>query len=685
MKGRHALALGVIVLAAPIRESRADEAPSTIYTVQAGDTCVAIATRFYGDKRFVDVIHAANPGMGPPPHSLKAGTQLVLPAKPGDYGVKPDATVTRVRNQVEVTTTTAAHPAKGNDPLYRGNRVGTKASSAADVTFRDETQVKLGEETLVVILGDTDARASRVSGTEMTLVTGELRARLGELTGKPAAGPRITTDAGVVAMKGGEAKVSADETKTTRVAVYQGGSTLTAQKKTVAVNDGFGSKAPPGNPPTPPQPLPPPPVWDSPAPIFVAALSPAELAFSYAAAPDAKPAPAGWHIQLARDADFGDVIVDQKAPLGVHRIEAKNLGTGTYYARVSAVDADRFEGKWSPVVKSTVSLLTLNELPGRRGRLAPEGAQVTCTLDGAPATFPQEIDRDRAHVAGCTDGQGVTSVVEVPALPIDRARVDVEANALRARSGFLRVTITDEHGERIGRARPVVEPVAGLEVGELREHVTERDDAKGIYIAAFEWSGPPRPTPLRIRVRDGKVFETGPVDFPRESEKFAKPGAHTGVEIGAAALGSWGVGPAAGFDVEARLAIPTSRGAVLVGGSGGWSEALDAERGGAPADAWAVDMRAVGGYRHGLGTFAPYVTLGPEVLRQHVEVGGAIGRQWLVGGSAALGLDAAVGPGAFFLEARARVVTAVEDAAPSLPASAGVLLFGYRLRLHPSD
>jgi len=31
--------------------------------------------------------------------------------------------------------------------------VSTQAASAADVTFRDETQVKLGERTLVIILG----------------------------------------------------------------------------------------------------------------------------------------------------------------------------------------------------------------------------------------------------------------------------------------------------------------------------------------------------------------------------------------------------------------------------------------------------------------------------------------------------------------------------------------------------
>ena len=99
---------------------------------------------------------------------------LIIPPKPGAR-TGPDAQLTAVRNQVDVLTpeTKPGHP---NDPLFRGNRVSTEAASAADVTFRDETQVKLGERTLVIILGDARSAAATRRETQTTLVTGNLRA-----------------------------------------------------------------------------------------------------------------------------------------------------------------------------------------------------------------------------------------------------------------------------------------------------------------------------------------------------------------------------------------------------------------------------------------------------------------------------------------------------------------------------
>ena len=49
------------------------------YTVRDGDTCAAIAKRFFGDAKRYDIIHQYNPGMGPTPHDLKAGRILILP------------------------------------------------------------------------------------------------------------------------------------------------------------------------------------------------------------------------------------------------------------------------------------------------------------------------------------------------------------------------------------------------------------------------------------------------------------------------------------------------------------------------------------------------------------------------------------------------------------------------------
>ena len=92
-------------------------------------------------------------------------------------------------------------------------------------------------------------------------------------------------------------------------------------------------------------------------------------------------------------------------------------------------------------------------------------------------------------------------------------------------------------------------------------------------------------------------------------------------------------------------------------------------------------MRAFVGYRFGTGVVAPYVLVGPEFLRQSVEVQGREGTEWLLGAAGGLGLDIEAGPGAFYVEVRGRAVGPVEKEEPSITASGGAVLLGYRLRL----
>jgi hypothetical protein len=372
--------------------ARADE--PIRHVVKVGDSCSSIAQRYYGDPRLVDLLHAANPEIGrkPPPHALAEGTILLVPTKPPPK-TGPDAELTVVRNQVEVMN---PEPKQGkpNDPLFRGNRVSTQASSAADVTFRDETQVKLGERTLVIILGDARAAAAKVDpvrlGTETKLVTGNLRAFLG---GSGKAGPaNVATEAARVQVYQGEAQVSADEKKSTRVAVYRGSSAVDARGTRREVARGFGSKTELGQSPAPPRPLPPAPAWSKPPPLVLveAAASPSvigewELPSSASGRGNGSGSGSGigaFHVQLSRDGIFRDVAVDTRVPGTIHRLDLQAPGSGRYYVRVSAIDDDQFEGPFGPIARTLVVEAKRESLPDGRVRIALDPPDAFCVRVG---------------------------------------------------------------------------------------------------------------------------------------------------------------------------------------------------------------------------------------------------------------------------------------------------------------
>lgn len=336
------------------------------HIVKAGDTCASLAQKYYGDSRLVDVIHRANAELAdkPPPHDLKEGTVLLIPAKPPG-GAFPDAQLTTVRNHVEVLSPQMKE-GKPNDPLFRGNRVSTEEQSAADVTFRDETQVKLGERTLVVILGDAKGAAQKVTPTDVqtTLITGNLRAFMptARRTAPPAT---VATDAAKVRMYSGEAQITADPKKTTRLAVYQGSSTIDARGKTREVARGYGSKAENGKQPTVPRPLPPAPVFTVAPPLVVHDQGAPKITAEYDV-PKTETTIGEWHVQIAHDGLFRDVVADTKAAGDVKKLEVQVPGAGRHYIHVSAIDQDGFEGPWGRTARTLVVKENVEALAGGR-------------------------------------------------------------------------------------------------------------------------------------------------------------------------------------------------------------------------------------------------------------------------------------------------------------------------------
>jgi LysM repeat protein len=367
----------VLLLLATAHPGRADEVVR--YTVRRGDTCSSIARQFYGDADMVAPIHDANDMKGPPPHHLLEGAVLVIPSRPASAS-GPDAKLTAVRNRVEVQTP-ETKPGKVNDPLFRGNRVATGSVSSAGVMFRNETQLRLGEQTLVVILGDARASADKASTVATNLVTGSLRAWMSKSPDMRAA---VSTQAANVRVIGGETQVTADEKKTTRVAVYKGNSAVTAVRKTADVGAGYGSKVENGKAPAAPRPLPIAPIWRPDVPnLLVDRGSATAFVAEFDPAVDDAHA-VSWHIQIARDAEFRDVLVDQTVPRETRRIEAPSPAPGRYYARVSAVDDDHFEGPFGRQL--SFGVLKIASTPRGEGKVIHlEPAELFCVRIGNTA------------------------------------------------------------------------------------------------------------------------------------------------------------------------------------------------------------------------------------------------------------------------------------------------------------
>jgi hypothetical protein len=406
----------------------ADEAQPERHVVKAGDTCASIAQKYYGDSRLVDVIHRANSELAekPPPHDLKDGMVLVIPPKPAG-GKFPDAQLTTVRNRVEVLTPESKE-GKPNDPLFRGNRVSTQEQSGADVTFRDETQVKLGEQTLVIILGDAKGAAQRIASGEVqtTLVTGNLRTFMP--TTRRSAPATVSTDAARVRMYSGETQVSADPAKTTRLAVYQGSSTIDARGKTREVAKGYGSKAENGKQPTVPRLLPPPTVFSVAPPLVVHDQGAPKIVAEYdvpRGAASAELTVSEWHIQIAHDGIFREVVADTKAPGAVKKLELQVPGAGRYYVRISAIDQDGFEGAFGRTARTLVVKETVEGLADGRRKISVLPSDAFCVRVGnvklARVEGPIEAGKTEPVQVRCAPHDTDPTTLVSLGLPIENA------------------------------------------------------------------------------------------------------------------------------------------------------------------------------------------------------------------------------------------------------------------------
>jgi nucleoid-associated protein YgaU len=411
-KGLLAVAVAVAVAVVAGAPGVAESAEPTLYTVLAGDTCPIIAQKIYGSAKRIDLLHANN-DLGPVPHHLKPGLVLRLPpATPGGA----DALLTFLRNRVDAYTP-QQHSGRKNEPLSRGDKVSTLMESSAEVSFGDETQLQLGEHSLVVILGDNRGAVRKLTAADTTLLTGTLRAHLAELAGgKPAPPVSLGTPGARVRLGRGEAQLQVDERQSTRLAVYRGTSGLRAAGKEVKVPAGFGSRADKGRAPTAPRPLPAAPEWAAAPTLVLTAGGAADVSATFRAGSGQGAVPARFRVQLARDERFNDLIVDARVPATTLQLEARNLSAGTYLGRVAAIDADHFEGPSSAAWPLRVATLTVRLVAGHPVLEVPPG--LVCGVDGeVPAPSAHiALAAGQPHLVGCALAKNPSAVARL-ALP----------------------------------------------------------------------------------------------------------------------------------------------------------------------------------------------------------------------------------------------------------------------------
>ncbi len=522
-------------------------------TVRAGETCAAIARRVFRNPARTDVIHQYNPTVCPAQRRLVTGMVLRLPRRlPPQRGPVPVAFLTVVNNSVEVQTLPTAQPRPGqaNDSLFRGTRVSTEARSSAELSFSDDTQLRLYESTLVVILGDTSTRVRRTAtARDTTLVSGSLRAFLGTLAngptptptppvvaapvpGRPVRAPRrapprrptqvaINTAGGRATLRDGESQLTIETgaRASTTLTVYSGSGQLRSGAQTVTVPEGFGARAAVGERIAPVHRLPLAPRWiERPARLLLAEGDRA-IEGRYAAGepgtPPGAPEPVEWRVQVARDAAFTAIAADARVPVAVDRLAVPAVPAGNYFVRVSAFDAEHFEGPFGDVapVSVVVPRLTDTDRPYQQSLVLP--ADVRCALDGAAVDTAAStlVDRLREHTLRCGaeslgDDAAQTTFARVRRSPF-RVTATLDGADASARRGEVRLRVVDQRDVPYAESALRVEARGGSADG-ARAGATP-----GEWTVPVRWAEGATSLSLRVTPDDGNAVDTEAISLPR--------------------------------------------------------------------------------------------------------------------------------------------------------------------------
>ena len=376
------------------------------YVVQPGDTCVNIAERFIGDGKLYTLIHKHN-RLGPPPHLLKVGTVLKLAAEPAP------GRVSWLQRRVDAKGPKASYwqRARRNMALWRLYKISTSSGSSAGIVFDDRSKLAMRENALLVIYGSAKQSQLRLAKNRVVkLDRGIVRGGLAALDKR--ARLTVKTPAATIALASRDTLIEVDEAKRSSVSVFDGQATVSAKGKQVTVPMNFGLTVAQGQRPRPPKPLLPAPSWAAHRKHLRVILPGEEARFEASWRPLA--GAQRYRFVLANNSKFESPIADATVGSGIHRFRVERLKAGTYWARVSALDADRLSSKSSRRLRlEVVPLRSSRRLTrDKQGRIRVVGAAwvavdgFAVSTDGVNFESKPVLVKGRGRVRLSVQGKG---------------------------------------------------------------------------------------------------------------------------------------------------------------------------------------------------------------------------------------------------------------------------------------
>ena len=273
--------------------------------------------------------------------------------------VEQECRVTALQGSAEVM-----YKAEGHwEPIQEGAKVSvsstlkTDAGSRAELTMPEGSKVQIGERSEVQIDGLLkDLRTDRMR-IRLRLRLGEILNRVQPLRTKDSIF-EIKSGESATAVRGTELRVKQEARGTSLIMTVAGEAITSTKRWAKAVRENFGILVDKKQRSRGPVKLLPPPTVQSPTPErFVTAAQTLNFRWDpvggrvivwFFKRPRTSYRLSGvtqYHLEIARDAAF-NYVVESDHTADTH-LTSKVLSPGDYYWRISSIDANRLEGKWS--------------------------------------------------------------------------------------------------------------------------------------------------------------------------------------------------------------------------------------------------------------------------------------------------------------------------------------------------